>query len=103
RDPTSAMVPGVRPVYGSVQSGDVATPDDDGEDEETATLAASLADPLLWEGAGDDWFGGHSWADDLAGGVARCGVVARSLGGWWGTRPTETEPRKRQRFVIERI
>jgi len=30
-------------------------------------------------------------------------ALALALGGWWGTRPTETGSRKRQRFVIDSI
>src|SRR5262249_14257527 len=104
RDPTSAAVPGVRPVCGAMQSGDVATLEDDSEDEPAAIPAADLADALLWQRAADTCFTERSWAAELAQEAAPAGVVlAVALGGGWGDRATETESRKRQRFLIPSI
>src|SRR5262249_40142536 len=104
RDPTSATVPGARPVYGAIPGGGVATLDDDSADEPPAIPAADPADALLWQRAADTCFTERSWAAELAQEAAPAAVVlAVALGGGWGNRPTETDSRKRQRFLIPSI
>jgi uncharacterized repeat protein (TIGR01451 family) len=115
RDSINDPVPGVRPPSPRMESGNGAALDDDDADEQAGVLlpAANLTDALLWQRAS---FAGDSWAADLADPApllagdpipvadsVAAAALALALGGWWGTRPADTEPRKRQRFLIDSI
>jgi hypothetical protein len=99
--------------------------DDDAAGEQAGVLlpTALPADALLlrWQRANDACFAGDSSAGpagkaallrgdadsvvdaapvtDAAAAVA----LAFAMGGWWGAQPTETEQRKRQRFLSRSI
>jgi hypothetical protein len=98
-DSPGAPVPGLWPPRPRMESGNGATLED--------------ADALLWQPASDACFAEDSWAADLApllpgdaapvAGSAAVAALALALGGWWNAWPADTEPRKRQRFLIDRI
>jgi hypothetical protein len=106
------LVPGVRPSRLRTESWNGANSNNDDAGAPTGVLlpAASPTDALLWQRVSHACFADDSWTADLAdtapvlsGDSAAVTALALALGGWKGIRPTETEPRKRQRFLIGRI
>jgi len=103
---TSPNVQGVsRGVQPPSRTGNGTPLDDDSEVAPAATPAGDSPDVLLMQRASDACFADHSWAENAApaANVAAAMALALTLPGSRDGRPTETESRKRQRFLIHRV
>jgi hypothetical protein len=109
RGTASGTVPGLWPPGLRTESGKGAAL----EDRAGEQAGPSSADPQLWERASDSCFAGDSQATDLADTLpmlqghapvagAAAVALALSLAGWRSAWPTDIEPRRRQRFLIDR-
>jgi uncharacterized repeat protein (TIGR01451 family) len=118
RDSTMDLVPGLWPPNPRKESGSAVVPEDDTEGDPAGSLvpAANPADTLSRQRAREACFAGDSWTAGLADAApiqpgeatqaaetSAAAALALALAGWWGARPMETDPRRRQRFLIDSI